>query len=156
MLSTLWFVGKVDTTVSTGRSYGAVVDMTYPTICAYLYYDDPRALDWLVDVFGFTVRMRDVRPDGSLGHCELVLGDSVVMLGTPDGYRGPDADEPNRFGLFVHVDDVEAHFARSRAKGARVQDSPTDQPYGVRSYGVLDLAGNQWWFAQPLAAAAST
>ena len=122
----------------------------FPTICPYLYYEDASALDWLVDVFGFTVRMKDMRPDGSLGHCELALGTSVVMLGTPEGYRAPADDETRRFGLYVMIDDVDAHHERARSKGARVQEEPTDQSYGLRSYGVLDPAGNQWWFAQPI------
>src|SRR4051812_46781436 len=109
------------------------MDDPFPTISPYLYYEDATALDWLVDVFGFTVRMRDVRPDGAMGHCELALGSSVVMLGSPPGSRAPAADEPRRVGLYVFVDDVDAHHARVRDKGAAVQEEPTDQPYGVRS-----------------------
>lgn len=144
----------VDSTVSTGPAYRAPMERDYPTICPYLYYEDATALDWLVDVFGFRTRREERRPDGTLGHCELELGDSVVMVGSPEGYHRAGPGEPPRFGLYVHVDDVDAHFERVRAKGARVQGQPTDQPYGQRVYGVADLEGNQWWFAQPVAAAA--
>jgi uncharacterized glyoxalase superfamily protein PhnB len=158
------FLGNVDTALSSAvRRVGCVSPdrrleetpmveyeaRSYPTICPYLYYEDaPRALDWLVNAFGFTERMRATYPDGRIGHCELAYGDSVVMVGSPPEYRA-DGGNAARFGLYVHVDDVDAHHARALAAGARVQEPPTDQEYGVRSYGVLDCEGNQWWFAQP-------
>ncbi len=46
---------------------------------------------------------------------------------------------------------MDGHFARTEGEGATITEELADQPYGVRSYGVLDLEGNQWWFAQPLA-----
>lgn len=125
----------------------------YPALSPYLYYENlGAALDWLVAVFGFTERMRDARPDGSLGHCEIEHDGAVVMLGSPPGFESPAHTGRAPFGIYVHVDDVDAHFAHAKAGGAQTQDTPTDQPYSVRSYGALDLEGNQWWFAQPLPA----
>jgi uncharacterized glyoxalase superfamily protein PhnB len=49
---------------------------------------------------------------------------------------------------YVYVDDVDAHCARAREAGARLLSEPTDQFYGDRTYGVEDLAGHQWNFAQ--------
>jgi uncharacterized glyoxalase superfamily protein PhnB len=124
---------------------------TYPTLSPYLYYEDgDAAIDWLVRVFGCRERMRGHRPDGHFGHGEVAFADAVVMLGTPDDFRRADR---SCFGIYVHVDDVEGHFARAKGEGATITDEPADQSYGVRSYGVLDLEGNQWWFAQPLAPA---
>jgi PhnB protein len=95
---------------------------TYPTLSPYVFYEDlPAALDFLAAAFGFTERMRNVNPDGSLSHCEMTVGDSVLMLGTP-----PDYENPAHSG---HVS--------------------VDMPYGVRSYGALDPEGHQWFFAQP-------
>jgi uncharacterized glyoxalase superfamily protein PhnB len=51
----------------------------------------------------------------------------------------------------VRVDDVDAHFERSRARGARILDEPTDFPYGERQYNVEDLAGHRWTFSQTIA-----
>src|SRR3954470_1639966 len=63
---------------------------TYPTISAYLLYEDVgAALDFLAHAFDFTERMRNLNPDGSLSHCEMAYGDSVIMLGNPPNYRGP-------------------------------------------------------------------
>jgi uncharacterized glyoxalase superfamily protein PhnB len=122
---------------------------TYPAVSPYLYYEDgDAAIDWLTRVFGFRERMRGHHPDGRFGHGEVEAGDGVIMLGSPDGFRR--ADRPS-YGVYVHVDDVDAHAARATAEGATITDEPADQDYGVRSYGVLDVEGNQWWFAQPLA-----
>ena len=49
-------------------------------------------------------------------------------------------------GLVVHVEDVDAHFARARAVGAVIDREPEDQPYGQREYGACDLEGHHWWF----------
>ena len=122
---------------------------SYPTISPYLYYaDGDAAIDWLVRVFGFRERLRGHRPDGRFGHGEVEISDGVVMIGSPDGLRRA---EEAQFGVYVHVDDVDAHFTRARNERATITEEPADQPYGVRSYGALDLEGNQWWFAQPLA-----
>ncbi|MHB8662714.1 MAG: VOC family protein [Acidimicrobiales bacterium] len=120
----------------------------YPTVSPYVYYEDgDAAIDWLVRVFGFRERQRGHHPDGRFGHGEVEFAHGVVMLGTPDGFRRADRA---CFGIYVHVDDVEGHFARAKGEGATITAEPADQPYGVRSYGALDLEGNQWWFAQPL------
>ncbi len=124
---------------------------SYPTLSPYVYYADlGAALDFLVAAFGFSERTRNVNPDGSLSHCELAVGDSVLMLGNPPDYRTPDQLGQVTVGIHVHVDDVDAHFARAVAAGARAEREPVDQPYGVRSYAALDPEGHEWYFAQPL------
>jgi uncharacterized glyoxalase superfamily protein PhnB len=121
----------------------------YPTVCPYLYYEDcATALKWLENAFGFTERMRSTDDAGAIRHCEMTFGDAVLMMGTPEHFTAP--VDRITVGLYVHVDDVDAHYARAVAAGANVQGSPEDMAYGVRHYGVLDLAGHQWWFAMPL------
>src|SRR3954466_10166883 len=94
----------------------------YPTMSAYLYYEDVgAALQFLTDAFGLQERMRDVRPDGSLGHCQMAYGDSVVMLGGVPEHRSPDRTGLVPFGMYVHVDDVEKHYASATEAGARTQ-----------------------------------
>lgn len=51
----------------------------------------------------------------------------------------------------MHIGDVDAHYERTRAAGARIDSEPTDQAYGLREYGVRDPEGHRWWFATPLA-----
>jgi PhnB protein len=124
---------------------------TYPTLSPYMFYEDlPSALDFLEAAFGFTVRMRNVNPDGTLNHCEMGVGDSVLMLGTPPDYQNPAHNGHVTVGLHVHVDDVDEHYARAVAAGAKPDREPVDMPYGVRSYAALDPEGHQWFFAQPL------
>lgn len=120
---------------------------SYPAVCPYLYYrDTDAALAFLTAACGFRERMRSAGDDGLVSHAELELGDSVVMIG-----RVPDARADTMGGgVYVHVEDVDGHFGRAKAAGAAVQDEPADQPYGVRSYGLEDPEGHQWWFAQPL------
>jgi uncharacterized glyoxalase superfamily protein PhnB len=121
----------------------------YPTLCPYVYYEDcEAALEWLSRAFGFTERMRATDDAGAIRHCEMSFGDAVVMMGSPPDHKAP--VDPITVGLYVHVDDVDAHHAHAVAAGANVQGPPEDQPYGVRHYGVLDLDGHQWWFATAL------
>ena len=124
---------------------------TYPKLCPYFLYEDTAAaMKFLEEAFGFRERMVTKNDDGVLSHCEMELGDAVVMMGTP-----PDAKSPKRLGysnvgMFVHVDDVDALYERAKAAGAEVDGEPVDQPYGVRSFGAKDPEGHQWWFAKPL------
>ena len=124
---------------------------SYPAVSAYLFYEDVgAALDFLATAFAFTERMRNVNPDGSLSHCEMAYGDSVIMMGSPPNYRNPKRLGEMTVGIHVHVDDVDAHYARAVAAGATPEREPVDMPYGVRSYAATDPEGHQWFFAEPL------
>ncbi len=119
------------------------------TVTPYLLYEDSAAaIDFLVRAFSFREKLRYAGEDGRVNHAELELGHGLVFLGSPGG----DYRTPEQSGVMVHVyvDDVDAHYARATAAGADVEGEPVDQPYGVRSYGVLDPEGHQWWFVKPL------
>jgi PhnB protein len=123
--------------------------LQYDTISPYLYYEDGiAALDFLASAFGFKERMRHVDQDGALRHGEMQLKNAVIMLGTPPDYRNPKHLGAVTVGMYVHVDDVDAHYEQAKAAGAEIQTEPTDQDYGDRNYGALDPEGHQWWFAQ--------
>jgi uncharacterized glyoxalase superfamily protein PhnB len=123
---------------------------TTGTISPYLYYEDGLgALDFLARAFGFEERERHVDEDGTLRHGEMRFGDSVVMLAsvpeaTPKARGGATA------GLYVRVDDVDAHCERARAAGATIGAEPEDKPYGDRMYEAIDPSGHTWWFAHPV------
>jgi uncharacterized glyoxalase superfamily protein PhnB len=125
------------------------------SITPYLFYEDvPAALEWLAGAFGFEERMRMTEADGTIAHAEMQLGDAVIMMGCPGtDYRNPMhlGGQPT-FGLYVHVDDADAHCERARAGGATIESELEDKPYGDRVYGALDPEGHQWWFAQTLRA----
>jgi uncharacterized glyoxalase superfamily protein PhnB len=65
--------------------------------------------------------------------------------------NSPLASDVAHSGLFVYVDNVDAHYERARAAGALIDSQPVDQPYGQREYGARDLEGHRWWFATPAA-----
>jgi uncharacterized glyoxalase superfamily protein PhnB len=122
-----------------------------PRITPYLLYVDvAAALDWLSRAFGFEERGdRFTGPDGKVNHAEMKLGSGIVMMGCP----GPDYRNPKQLGhrtqqLYVYVEDVDAHCARARAAGADIEQEPTDQFYGDRTYAAADPEGHHWYFAQ--------
>jgi uncharacterized glyoxalase superfamily protein PhnB len=125
--------------------------VTYPQLCPYLYYENgAEAMDWLAKAFGFRERMRVAEDDGTIRHAEMELGDAVIMLGTPPGHKSPAHLGQVTVGMYVRVDDVDAHYQHAKAAGAEVENEPTNQDYGDRSYGVRDLEGHQWWFYTPV------
>lgn len=123
-------------------------DMTRVT--PYLLYEDvAAALDFLSRAFGFVERMRIPGPDGNVTHAEMALQDGVVMMGCP----GPEYRNPRHLGqstsnTYVYVDDVDAHYAHSKAAGAEIFEELADQFYGDRRYAARDPEGHEWFFAQ--------
>jgi uncharacterized glyoxalase superfamily protein PhnB len=127
--------------------------LEYPTVTPYLYYEDAgAAMDWLISVFGFEERMRMVNDQGRVGHGELMLGDGLVMVGEPGGgYENPNKRGGRATaGVNVYVEDVDAHFKRAKAAGAKINEEPTDQSFGDRRYIAEDLEGHDWFFSQSL------
>ena len=102
------------------------------------YPDIARAIDWLCDTFGFTLRIRmgDHR-------AQLNVGDGAVVLtnGTP---AAPSS-------TMIRVADADAHHQHAVARGSRILRPPTDFPYGERQYAAVDLAGHHWHFSQSIA-----
>jgi uncharacterized glyoxalase superfamily protein PhnB len=105
------------------------------------YADLGKAIDWLCDVFGFTMRVRigDHR-------AQLNVGDGAVVLTQTDKWAAESGDS-----VMVRVGDVDGHCERARQRGARIVQLPTDFPYGERQYTVEDFAGRVWKFSQSIA-----
>lgn len=121
----------------------------YPALCAYLYYEDtPAAADWLDRAFGFRERLRVTDADGSVRHAEMELGDAVIMLGSPAGYKSAAHLGQVTSSVYVRIDDLDRHYRQAVAAGAGILREPADQDYGERNYGATDLEGQHWWFAQ--------
>jgi len=102
-----------------------------------------KLIDFLKNVFGATEISRHQRPDGSVMHAEVRIGDSVVMMG--------EAGEGGKYFpamLHVYVDDVDGVYRRAIQAGAASLREPADQIYGDRSAGLQDAFGNQWWLAK--------
>jgi PhnB protein len=82
------------------------------------------------------------RPDGVIGHAEVRIGDSVVMMSEACGEW-----KPMPAMLYLYVEDVDAVYQRALEKGATSLREPMDQFYGDRSGGVQDPCGNHWHIA---------
>lgn len=106
----------------------------------YLVVPDPDAtVDFLVRVVGAVPGQRSAF-EGVTMHAEVVIGDSLVMIGRAHGPAFPAM-------LYVYVDDCDAAYARAIAAGAESLMAPADMFYGDRHGGVKDAAGNSWWIA---------
>jgi MerR family transcriptional regulator, thiopeptide resistance regulator len=117
------------------------------------YRDIAAAHDFLVRAFGFVAGGVERTPDYQPVHAEVRVGDATIWLHRVIAEHHLDspvsADVANS-GLYVQVDDVDAHYQRARSAGARLDSEPVDQPYGQREYGARDLEGHRWWFATPV------
>jgi PhnB protein len=120
----------------------------YPRVSPYLCVSGgSAALDFYKSVFGATERMRMPAPDGRIGHAELQLGDSVIMLADeyPEmGIRSPRAIGGTPVTISVYVEDVDAVFNRAVAAGAKTLRAVEDQFYGDRSGQFEDPFGHRW------------
>ncbi len=120
----------------------------YPQVSPYLSVDDAEgAIAFYRKVFGATERARLPAPGGKIGHAELQLGDSLIMLA--DEFPGVGPPTPRSLGgtpvvLSVYVEDVDAAFERALAEGARSISEVEDQFYGDRSGQFEDPFGHRW------------
>ncbi len=96
-------------------------------------------------VFGAEETSRTVGGGGGI-HCELRIGDSMIMCGGGAGTYNP-VIAPRLVGLHVYVDDVAAVVQRALEAGGQSLGAPADRPYGERSGFIKDAAGNQWYIA---------
>ncbi len=124
-----------------------------PRIMPNLFYDDPAAaLEWLTKAFGFETRASVPGPDGGVMHAEMRVEDSVIMLSptspTPE-WRSPQSVGGSvTQGIYIYIDDVDAHCAQARRAGAKILAEPDDMFWGDRTYVAADLEGHRWTFAQ--------
>jgi uncharacterized glyoxalase superfamily protein PhnB len=117
-----------------------VTDQT-PNVYPFLRYADAEeALQWLERAFGFKEHVVYRGGEGNTGpihHAEISLGPGIVMFGQGD--RGD-------HGIYVAVDEADAHYERARAAGAEIVREIEDTDYGSREYTARDPEGNVWSF----------
>lgn len=123
----------------------------YHAVTPYLVCADAeRAIDFYEKVFGAEERMRIAAPDGKIGHAELVIGGSTIMLADehPEmGARAPGAFGGSPVTFVLYVADVDATVARAVESGARVQRPVEDKFYGDRMGTIVDPEGHVWHVA---------
>jgi PhnB protein len=108
------------------------------------------AIEFYKAVFGAKERLRMPAPGGKVGHCELEIGDSVIMLADefPEaGFFGPIKTGGTPIALSVYVDDVDEVFALALEAGATAIRQPEDQFYGDRAGQIQDPWGHRWGIA---------
>ncbi|MEU6664180.1 VOC family protein [Streptomyces sp. NPDC046821] len=117
----------------------------FPTL---LYADAKAAIEQLTSAFGFTAAAVHEGDGGMVAHAELTFGNGAVMLGSKG--RGGPFDQAMKgsgtAGVYVVVDDVDAHHRRAVEHGVEILMPPTDQDYGSRDYMARDAEGNVWSF----------
>ena len=123
----------------------------YHSVTPYLIIDGAaRALEFYAKAFGAQETFRMPAPGGRIGHAEMRVGTSMIMLA--DEHPETGARSPKSFGgspisLMVYVEDVDKVFARAVEAGATVQRPLANQFYGDRTGGIVDPFGHVWYLA---------
>jgi PhnB protein len=123
----------------------------YRSVTPYLTLNDTaRALDFYKRAFAAHEVVRMDGPDGKIGHAEIKIGDSIVMLGDEmpgSGARSPQSLGGTTAGIFLYVDDVDTFFKQAVAAGAQVEAQPADMFWGDRYGKLKDPFGHSWAIA---------
>ena len=123
----------------------------YNGVTPYLIVDGAaEAIEFYKRAFGAVETFRMEGPEGKIGHAELKVGDSHVMLADENpamGARGPKTVGGSPISLVLYVEDVDAVVARAVEAGAKLTREVADQFYGDRTGGVEDPFGHAWYVA---------
>ena len=117
------------------------------TVLPHLNYRSlAEAIEWLGKTFGFVEHFRYGEP---LAGAQLHLGAAWIMVGA----ARPGRTSPVEAGcwtqmLSIFVDDVDAHYARAKAAGAKIVEELHETEYGELQYGAIDCEGHRWLFAK--------
>ena len=123
----------------------------YPQVIPYLSIDGASAaIDFYTTVLGAKERMRMDAPGGKIGHAELEIGDSVIMLADtfPEmGGQSPKSIGGTPVSVMLYVEDVDSVFERALANGAKEERKVENQFYGDRAGQFEDPFGHKWFVA---------
>jgi PhnB protein len=123
----------------------------YHSVTPYLVVDGAsKAIEFYKRAFGAVERLRMPAPDDKVGHAEIQIGDSVVMVSDPFpemGSPAPSSAAGTPFGLMLYVPDVDALFRQAVDAGATVTMPLADQFWGDRYGKVRDPFGHSWHLA---------
>ncbi|MCX6626041.1 MAG: VOC family protein [Candidatus Solibacter sp.] len=115
----------------------------YHSVTPYLVVQGAgKLIDFMKAAFGAREIGRLLQPDGTIGHTEMRIGDSPIMLS-----EAREQWKAMPTTLYLYLEDVDAAYARALAAGATPVMEPKNQFYGDRSGGVQDMCGNFWWVA---------
>jgi PhnB protein len=120
----------------------------YHTVTPYLIVrGGVKALEFYKKAFNAVEKVRMPMPDGRLGHAEIQIGDSMVMLADEMPERkivGPETLGGSGTGICLYVENVDALFQQAIAAGGKVDRPVEDQFYGDRTGTLIDPFGHKW------------
>jgi PhnB protein len=121
----------------------------YHSVTPYLVVGDAvRAIDFYTQAFGAKELMRMGAPEGKIGHAELKIGDSMIMLSDEMmGNRSPQSLGGSPVSIFLYVEDVDSVFNQAINAGAKGEGSPADMFWGDRFAKLTDPFGHVWSIA---------
>ncbi len=124
----------------------------YHSITPYLMINGAtQAIEFYKQAFGATEMFRMDAPGGKIGHAEILIGDSRIMMaddcGQESPFRHPRSSGSSSVGLHLYVDDVDQVFAQAVNAGAKVIKPVQDQFYGDRTGALEDPFGHIWFIA---------
>lgn len=123
----------------------------YNTVTPYLVIKGAaKAIDYYKNIFGATVVVRMDGPDGKVGHAELQIGDSRIMLADENlsmGNRSAESIGSSPVSLYVYLPDCDKVVEKAAAEGAKILKPVQDQFYGDRSGFIQDPFGHLWGVA---------
>jgi len=120
----------------------------YHSVTPYLIINGAAsAIEFYQKAFGATELFRFPTPDGKIGHAEIKIGDSPIMLAdefAEMGYKGPQALGGSPVSLMIYLEDVDTVFNRAVEAGASVKEAVQDKFYGDRTGTLTDPFGHVW------------
>ena len=120
----------------------------YHTVTPYLIIEGAAAaIEFYKKAFGAKELFRFPAPEGKIGHAEIKIGDSPIMLADayPDmGYNGPKSLGGSPVSLMIYVENVDTVFNQAVEAGATVKEAVSDKFYGDRSGSLIDPYGHVW------------
>jgi PhnB protein len=123
----------------------------YHTATPYLIIEGAvDAIEFYKKAFGATELFRFPAPDGKVGHAEIKIGDSPIMLADayPEmGYKGPKSIGGSAVSLMIYIEDVDTVFNRAVEAGATVKEAVSNKFYGDRTGTLIDPFGHVWHVA---------
>ena len=123
----------------------------YNSVTPYLVIKGAaKAIDYYKNIFGATVLVRMDSPDGKVGHAELQIGDSRIMLADENlgmGNRSAESIGSSPVSLYVYLPDCDKVVEKAVAEGAKILKPVQDQFYGDRSGFIQDPFGHLWGIA---------
>ncbi len=123
----------------------------YHSVQPYVMFKQcAEAITFYTKAFGAKEKFRIPDAQGRIGHAEIEIGDSIIMMA--DEAPQMDAFSAEHFGgspitLLIYTENCDAMYAQAIAAGAKSLWEPADQPYGDRMSGVKDPFGYKWWIA---------